>query len=97
MPGKICFFMNVLKMKFIYFFENIKKNLPQNCPVDLSDQEIHHQMINDELYDRFDDFYFSNLEYREPVDHLEKIYTIILKKKIRFFDLPIFMVFPGAI
>ena len=65
--------------------------------MDLFDQEIHHQKTSDELYDRFDDFYFSDLEYREPVDHLEKIYTIILKKKIRFFDLPIFMVFPGAI
>ena len=75
MPCKICFFMNVLKMKFLFFWkisnEKFLKNLPQNCPVDLFDQEIHHQMINDELYDRFDDFYFSDLEYREPVDHLK--------------------------
>ena len=56
---------------YIFFYLFIKKNLPRNCPVDLFDQEIHHQMINDELYDRFDDFYFSDLEYREPVDHLK--------------------------
>ena len=39
--------------------------------MDLFDQEIHHQMINDELYDRFDDFYFSDLEYREQAAHLK--------------------------
>ena len=48
------------------------KNSPQNCPVGWFDPEIRRQTINDELYDPYDDFYFSDLEYREQVDHLEK-------------------------
>ena len=96
MPGKIGLFVDMLKQFIFKISKRIMKKLPQSCPRGLFDQEIRHQTINDEWYDRYDDFYFSGREYREQVDHLKNNF-INGDFHLTTFDLPIFMVFPGAI
>ena len=68
--------MDMLKHFTFKISKRKNQKLPLSCPRGLFDPEIRHRTINDELYDRYGDFYFSGREYHEQVDRLEQIFFI---------------------